>query len=261
MARLVRGRGDASASAGSHALDVSGHVTRLHLDAASVEVPVDGAPGHRTRTVLGPVDLLVTEARVSVIGSNGSGKSTLLRLLNGLVTPTSGTVSVDGLDTVRQGARVRRRVAFAFTDPLSQLVMPTGREDVELSLRRLHRSREERRVAAEEVLERFGLTALADQSVHDLSGGERQLMALAVVLATEPALLVLDEPTTLLDRRNTARLRALLDGLSQSVVIATHDLDLALQADRTLVVDAGRIAFDGSPVEAVRHYLALVDEP
>ncbi|HSU75193.1 MAG TPA: ABC transporter ATP-binding protein [Terrabacter sp.] len=236
-------------------------MTRVRLDEATVTVPVDGATGHRTRTVLGPVDLVLTEARVSVIGSNGSGKSTLLRLLNGLVAPSSGAVSVDGLDTVRHGARVRRRVAFAFTDPLSQLVMPTGREDVELSLRRLHRSRAERRLAAEAVLERFGLSALADQSVHDLSGGERQLMALAVVLAVEPALLVLDEPTTLLDRRNTLRLRGLLDDLPQSLVVATHDLDLALHADRTLVVDAGRIVFDGPPAEAVRHYVTLADQP
>ena len=224
-------------------------------------VPVDGSPGQRTRTILGPVDLVLTESRVTVIGANGSGKSTLLRLLNGLVTPTSGTVTVDALDTVRHGARVRRRVAFAFTDPISQLVMPTGREDVELSLRRLHRSRTDRRAAAERVLERFGLAHLADQSVYDLSGGERQLMALAVVLATEPGLLVLDEPTTLLDRRNTLRLRSLLASLPQSVVLATHDLDLALHADRTLVVDEGRIVFDGEPGTAVERYLALSDAP
>ena len=236
-------------------------MTEVRLEAATVTVPVDGSPGQRTRTILGPVDLVLTESRVTVIGANGSGKSTLLRLLNGLVTPTSGTVTVDALDTVRHGARVRRRVAFAFTDPISQLVMPTGREDVELSLRRLHRSRTDRRAAAERVLERFGLAPLADQSVYDLSGGERQLMALAVVLATEPGLLVLDEPTTLLDRRNTLRLRSLLDSLPQSVVVATHDLELALHADRTLVVDEGRIVFDGEPGTAVERYLALSDAP
>lgn len=236
-------------------------MTRVRLDGATVTVPVDGSPDRRARTILGPVDLVLDDRRVSVVGANGSGKSTLLRLLNGLVSPTSGTVSVDGLDTVRDGARVRRRVAFAFTDPISQLVMPTGREDVELSLRRLHRSRSDRRAAAETVLDRFGLAHLADQSVYDLSGGERQLMALAVVLATDPVLLVLDEPTTLLDRRNTLRLRALLDGLAQTVVLATHDLDLAATADRTLVVDEGRIVFDGDPHAAVDHYRRLVDEP
>ena len=235
-------------------------MTEVRLDAATVTVPGDGTD-RGPRTILGPVDLVLTERRVSVVGANGSGKSTLLRLLNGLVSPTAGAVTVDGLDTVREGSRVRRRVAFAFTDPISQLVMPTGREDVELSLRRLHRSRSARRAAAEQVLDRFGLAHLADQSVYDLSGGERQLMALAVVLATEPGLLVLDEPTTLLDRRNTIHLRALLDSLPQSVVLATHDLDLALAADRSLVVDAGRVVFDGDPATAVEHYVALADTP
>jgi len=236
-------------------------VTEVRLDAATVTVPVDGSPDRRTRRILGPVDLVLTQRRITVIGANGSGKSTLRRLRNGLVSPTAGAVTVDGLDTVRDGTRVRRHVAFAFTDPISQLVMPTGREDVELSLRRLHRSRSDRRAAAEQVLERFGLTHLADQSVYDLSGGERQLMALAVVLATDPDLLVLDEPTTLLDRRNTLRLRALLDALPQTVVLATHDLDLAAASERTLVVDQGQIVFDGDPAAAVDRYVRLVDEP
>ena len=236
-------------------------MTSVRIDGATVTVPVDGSPGHPGRTILGPVDLALDEARVSIIGANGSGKSTLLRLLNGLVAPTSGSVTVDGFDTVHHGPRVRRRVAFAFTDPLSQLVMPTGREDVEISLRRLHRSRASRRAAAADVLARFGVTHLADQSVYDLSGGERQLMALAVVLATDPSLLVLDEPTTLLDRRNTLRLKEVLRTLTQAVVFATHDLDLALLADRTLVVEGGRIVFDGAPAEAVARYTAMVDEP
>ena len=235
----------------------TGGRSRVRLAGATVTVPDDGGPARGDRTVLGPVDLELTERRITVVGANGSGKSTLLRLLNGLVLPTSGSVAVDGLDTRRDGARVRRRVAFAFTDPLSQLVMPTGREDVELSLRRVHRSRAERRSAAEAVLGRFGLAHLADRSVHELSGGERQLMALAVVLATEPTVLVLDEPTTLLDLRNAALPRRLLVGLEQLLVVATHDLDLALDADRTLVVDAGRVVFDGPPDRAVDHYRAL----
>ena len=222
------------------------------LTGATVSLPLETASGRRT--LLGPLDLVLREPRITVIGANGSGKSTLLRLLNGLVLPSTGSVLVDGLDTARDGGDVRRRVAFAFTDPISQLVMPTGREDVELSLRRLHRSRSDRRRAAEVVLDRFGLSLLADRSVYELSGGERHLMALAVVLATEPRLLVLDEPTTLLDLRNTVALRRLIATLPQSVVIATHDLDLALDAVRTLVIEAGAVVFDGPPGEAVEQY-------
>jgi biotin transport system ATP-binding protein len=227
------------------------------LEAAAVSVPLPSGAGRRT--LLGPIDLVLRERRVTVIGANGSGKSTLLRLLNGLVVPTAGRVVVDSLDTAREGPAVRRRVAFGFTDPLAQLVMPTGREDVELSLRRLHRSRRDRAAAAADVLDRLGLGALADQPVHDLSGGERQLMALAAVLASGPRLLVLDEPTTLLDLGNTARLQRLLAGLPQTVVLATHDLEVALDADRTLVVERGRVVYDGQPAAAVAHYRQTAD--
>ena len=164
---------------------------------------------------------------------------------------------VDGADTVRAVREVRRRVGFVFTDPLSQLVMPTGREDVELSLRRSIRNATERRAHAESVLERFGLLPLADQSIYELSGGERQLLALAAVLAVDPEVLVLDEPSTLLDLRNRELLRRTLAGLRQQVILSTHDLELAQDMDRVLVVDAGKVVFDGEPAAAVAHYRAL----
>lgn len=209
------------------------------------------------RQILAPLNLSLAEGRISIIGANGSGKSTLLKLMNSLVLPTSGRVTVDGMDTARKGPSVRRSVAFMFTDPLSQLVMPTGREDVELSLRRRYRNREERRTAAGDVLGRFGLGHLADQSVYDLSGGERQLLALATVLACDPTVLVADEPTTLLDLRNSERVRRLFRGLDQQVIFTTHSLDFALQAERTLVVDSGRVVFDGAPADAVAAYRNL----
>jgi biotin transport system ATP-binding protein len=221
----------------------------------SVAVAVDTSP--EPKTLLQDVTLDLTERRVGVIGANGSGKSTLLRLINGLVQPTSGTVAVDGADTVRAVRAVRRQVGFVFTDPLSQLVMPTGREDVELSLRRSVRNGAERRSAAEAALDRFGLLPLADQSIYELSGGERQLMALAAVLAVDPSVLVLDEPSTLLDLRNRQLLRRALSGLEQQIVMSTHDLDLALEMDRVLVIEAGRVMFDGGPAAAVDAYRAL----
>ncbi|MER1996455.1 MAG: ABC transporter ATP-binding protein [Arthrobacter sp.] len=228
------------------------------FQAAGVRAP-DSDPADPP--ILHPVSLALTEARIAVIGANGSGKSTLLRLINGLLLPTTGTVSVEGADTARQGSAVRRRVGFVFTDPLSQLVMPTGRDDVELSLRRSIRNGSERRAAAERVLERFGLLHLADRSIYDLSGGERQLMALAAVLATEPAVLVADEPSTLLDLRNTVRLRGILAGLPQQVIFTTHDLDFAADAERVVVVEGGRIAADGPPAESIAAYRQLAAQP
>ena len=211
----------------------------------------------RSGPILHPFSLELANRRTAVIGANGSGKSTLLKLLNGLVLPDTGSVTVEGLDTVRDGAAVRRRVGFVFTDPLAQLVMPTGRDDVELSLRASVRNRAGRRAAAEVRLEALGLLALADRSIYDLSGGERQLMALASVLAVEPAVLVADEPSTLLDLRNTSRLRRIFASLPQQVVYTTHDLGFAADADRVLVMDGGRVVYDGDPTEAVARYRAM----
>ncbi len=225
------------------------------LDRVAVRVQVDGRAA--PKTLLDAVTLDLAEQRIGIIGANGSGKSTLLRLLNGLVAPSSGSVRVGGADTVRAVREVRRRVGFVFTDPLSQLVMPTGREDVELSLRRSVRNAADRRRQAEATLDRFGLLQLADQSIYELSGGERQLLALAAVLAVDPEVLVLDEPSTLLDLRNRELLRRTLAGLGQQVILSTHDLELALDMDRVLVVHAGRVVFDGRPAAAVEHYRAL----
>ncbi|GAA1963503.1 energy-coupling factor ABC transporter ATP-binding protein [Nocardioides panacihumi] len=212
------------------------------------------------RTILAPTDLVLRERRIAVIGGNGSGKSTLARLINGLVEPSVGHVLVDGLDTVRQGALVRRTVGFCFTDPSAQLVMPTCVEDVELSLRERIRDRTERRAAALATLARYGLEDRADVSVHALSGGQRQLLALAGVLAVEPDVLVADEPTTLLDLANTRRTGDLLLSLPQQLVLVTHDLDLAARCDRVLVVEDARIRYDGPAAEAVADYVGSIAE-
>ncbi|WP_406638314.1 energy-coupling factor ABC transporter ATP-binding protein [Pseudarthrobacter quantipunctorum] len=225
------------------------------FDHVTVAVETDTTP--EPKVLLDAISLRLTEQRIGVIGANGSGKSTVLRLVNGLVQPTAGKVTVDGKDTVRDVRAVRRNVGFVFTDPLSQLVMPTGREDVELSLRRSVHNGTERRKAAEAALERLGLLELADQSIYELSGGERQLMALAAVLAVNPSVLVLDEPSTLLDLRNRELLRRTLAGLDQQIIMSTHDLGLALEMDRVLVIEQGEVVFDGGAAAAVDHYRTL----
>jgi biotin transport system ATP-binding protein len=226
----------------------------ITFDAAGLSVPVPGG----TRVVLEPTTLELTEQRIGVIGANGSGKSTLARLVNGLVAPSTGRVLVDGIDVARHGAAVRRRVGFCFTDPASQLVMPTCVEDVELSLRRHQRNAARRHERALEVLDRYGLAEHADISVHALSGGQKQLLALAGVLAVGPAIVVADEPTTLLDLTNTRRVADLLLALDQQLLLVTHDLDLARRCDRVLVVEDARVRYDGPAEAAVDDYLASV---
>lgn len=222
----------------------------IRFDAVTVTAPTaDG-----DHTILHRVDLELTEPRVALIGPNGSGKSTLARLVNGLAEPAAGTVTVDGLDVARDGARVRQRVGFVFTDPAAQLVMPTAAEDVALSLRRTVADRAERQRRAEAVLAEAGLAGLGERSVHALSGGQRQLLALAGVLAAEPEIVVADEPTTLLDLANTRRVAEVLFGLRQQLLLVTHDLELAARCERAVLVRDGRVAADGPAGEVVEHY-------
>lgn len=208
--------------------------------------------------LLQPTTLTLTEHRIALIGSNGSGKSTFARLLNGLIEPTSGKVTVNGLDTASDGAKVRRTVGFVFTNPDAQLVMPTCAEDVALSLRRSIKDKKQRAARAREILADYGLADKADTTVHALSGGQKQMLAMAGVLATEPAILVADEPTTLLDLRNTQLIANRLFGLKQQLILVTHDLELAARCDRAIVVDDAQAAFDGDPSDAIAFYRAQV---
>ncbi|MEV0596350.1 energy-coupling factor ABC transporter ATP-binding protein [Nonomuraea cavernae] len=210
------------------------------------------------RVVLSDVGLRLPERRVAFVGANGSGKSTLARMINGLVRPATGRVLVDGLDPSRDGREVRRRVGFVFTNPDSQIVMPTAGEDVAFSLRRSGLSAKERAERAAEVLAQHGLAGYADHPAHQLSGGQKQLLALCAMLVLEPAVLVCDEPTTLLDLRNKRRFVDLLAELEQQVVLVTHDLDLLGGFDRVIVLDAGRVVADDAPEPALRHYRKLV---
>jgi len=203
------------------------------------------------RLVLDHVDLTLTERRVGIVGANGSGKSTLIRLLNALVLPDDGRVTVDGIDVRADPKAARRTVGFVFQNPDNQIVMPIVAEDVAFGLRGrgLDKAEVARRVDA--ALERFGLEHLRDRTVHRLSGGEKQLAAIAGVWATRPRLLVMDEPTTALDLRNRRRVIAAIRGLEEPVIAATHDLDWLGEFDRVLLLDAGRVIADG-PADEVR---------
>ncbi|MFC3995287.1 energy-coupling factor ABC transporter ATP-binding protein [Nocardiopsis sediminis] len=211
------------------------------------------------RPVLRDVSLDLAERRIGIIGANGSGKSTLARTLNGLVLPDSGRVLLDGRDTRRHARWVRSRVGFVFADPAAQIVMPTVAEDVRIGLRGSGLGRAETDARVDAVLRRHGLEGHRDHPAHLLSGGQKQMLALASVLVTEPDVLVCDEPTTLLDLHNVRVVERALRALPQQVILLTHHLGTLAGFDRVVVMDEGRVVFDGVPQAAIAHYTALMD--
>lgn len=210
------------------------------------------------KQVLTNISLTLSEQRIGIIGANGGGKSTLVRLINGLGEPTEGEVLVDTVDVAKHGKEVRRKVGFVFSDAENQIVMPNVRDDVDFSLRRLKLPKAERAARVDAALERFGLSSLAEQSPHTLSGGQKQLLALAAVLVMQPTVIIADEPTTLLDLRNRDRIRREFSRLEQQLIVVTHDLEFLSDFDRVLCIDNHRVAADGAPEDVIPFYTDLM---
>ena len=206
------------------------------------------------RVALHPLNLTLSEKRVGIIGLNGSGKTTFARLINGLVKPSSGRVTVNGLNTVEDDRAVLSEAGFIFQNPQHQLIMPVVAEDIAFGLKNRGLSREEIDRRMQGALSRFGIEHLARRRVHELSGGETQLVAMASVVVTDPKILILDEPTNQLDLRNRRHVAETIEGLPEDTVVITHDLALVENVDRLLLFHEGRLAGDGDPPETIRRY-------
>ncbi|QLQ09736.1 MAG: ABC transporter ATP-binding protein [Nocardioidaceae bacterium] len=222
------------------------------------DVEVEFGHGANSRLALREVTVRLDEPRIGVIGANGSGKSTFARLMNALITPTGGSVRIDGLDTRKQAKEIRRRVGFCFTDPDNQIVMPTVAEDIAFGLRRRGLTRDQIQARVDSALLAFNLSDHRDHPAHLLSGGQKQLLALSSVLVTEPDLLVMDEPTTLLDLANSRAVSQVIAELPQQVILVTHHLDLLEDFDRVLVFADARLVYDAAPEQALAYYRGLV---
>jgi cobalt/nickel transport system ATP-binding protein len=194
------------------------------------------------------VDLRIERGeRVALLGPNGAGKTTLVLHLNGILSPGQGQVSVAGLPVGKEHLReIRRRVGLVFQDPDDQLFMPTVRDDVAFGPANLGLRGAELDARVDRALEQVGLAGLADRPPFHLSFGQRRRAAVATVLAMEPEILVLDEPSSNLDPASRRELAEVLEKLDVTVLMVTHDLPYAMQlCPRSVVISGGVIVADG----------------
>jgi biotin transport system ATP-binding protein len=207
------------------------------------------------RQVLSIAELNICEARVGLIGDNGSGKSTLLRLINGLILPTSGRVLVAGLDTVLNRRELRAYAGFVFQNPDHQLIFPTVGEEIGFGLTERGLRPSQARERAIEVLKHHGYGVdWLDRNVNELSGGQKQLVCILAVLATEPSILLMDEPFSSLDLPTRLYLFRRIMALPQQIVMASHDFEVLGEFDRVIWLDEGDVRADGPPAEVIPAY-------
>ncbi|CAN5148882.1 ABC transporter ATP-binding protein [soil metagenome] len=186
--------------------------------------------------------------RVALLGPNGAGKTTLVLHLNGVLSPSAGGVVVGGLEVKKENLReVRRRVGIVFQDPDDRLFMPTVFEDVAFGPKNLGLSTEETGARVRASLSAVGMEDYADRPPHHLSFGQRRRVAVATVLAMEPEILVLDEPTSNLDPASRRELAEILKSLDLTLLMVSHDLPYALElCPRSLLMNGGTLVADGS---------------
>lgn len=192
---------------------------------------------------------------LAVLGHNGSGKSTLAKHFNAICTPLSGKVIVDGIDTSDEKNlfKIRKKVGMVFQNPDNQMVANIVEDDVAFAPENLGVPREEIRRRVDSALEIVKMSEFKKHAPHMLSGGQKQRIAIAGVLAMEPDILVLDEPTAMLDPNGRAEVIETIKWLNKNkgmtIILITHYMDEAVQADRVIVIDDGRVEMDDEPYQ------------
>ena len=202
------------------------------------------------------VDLTIEEGSfVAVLGHNGSGKSTLAKHMNAILLPTEGRVLVDGMDTADEAnlLPVRRTVGMVFQNPDNQIVANVVEEDVAFAPENLGVPPAEIRERVDSALKTVGMYEHRQHAPHLLSGGQKQRVAIAGVLAMQPRIIVLDEPTAMLDPQGRQEVVATVTRLCRekgmTVVLITHHMEECIGADRLIVMSYGKVAADGTPGE------------
>ena len=221
-------------------------------------------PGDETESLCG-IDLEIEKGSfVAVLGHNGSGKSTLAKHLNAILVPTEGKVCVCGYDTADESLllQVRRNVGMVFQNPDNQIVANVVEDDVAFAPENLGVAPEEIRRRVDNALKQVGMYELRMHAPHLLSGGQKQRVAIAGVIAMEPSVIVLDEPTAMLDPQGRREVISTITRLCRekgmTVILITHHMDECVGADRLIVMSGGRIVAEGKP-EAVFANVELME--
>ena len=210
-------------------------------------------PGDDDETLRG-IDLEIEEGSfVAVLGHNGSGKSTLAKHMNAILVPDEGKVTVAGLDTADENGIIdlRRNIGMVFQNPDNQIVANVVEDDVAFAPENLGVAPEEIRKRVDDALRQVGMYELRKHAPHLLSGGQKQRVAIAGVIAMQPKIIVLDEPTAMLDPQGRAEVVSTVSKLCRekgmTVILITHHMDECVDADRLIVMSNGRVVADGSP--------------
>ena len=210
-------------------------------------------PGDDDETLRG-INLEIEEGTfVAVLGHNGSGKSTLAKHMNAILVPDEGKVTVAGLDTADENGIIdlRRNIGMVFQNPDNQIVANVVEDDVAFAPENLGVAPEEIRKRVDDALRQVGMFELRKHAPHLLSGGQKQRVAIAGVIAMQPKIIVLDEPTAMLDPQGRAEVVSTVSKLCRekgmTVILITHHMDECVDADRLIVMSNGRVVADGSP--------------
>ena len=215
----------------------------------------------RTSPVIRDLSFKINDGEtVGLIGANGAGKSTVMKLILGLLSG-EGEILLDGVEVKKETlSDIRKKIGFVLQDSDDQMFMPTVYEDMIFGPMNYGMSREEADRKADEVLEKLGITQLKHRHNHRLSGGEKRMAAIATILAMEPEVILMDEPTAALDPYNRRIVINAVNGLTQTRIITSHDLDMIMDTcERVILLSSGRIAADG-PAETILRDRALLEE-
>jgi cobalt/nickel transport system ATP-binding protein len=207
---------------------------------------------HDGNQVINQLDMQIADGEtVGVIGANGAGKSTLLMSLVGILSPSEGSIEIDGVILDKNKLReIREKVGVIFQNPDDQLFMNNVYDDIAFGLRNYGMKEENIHLKITGIMEELGVEKLQHMNSHKLSGGEKRIIAIATILVMEPSVILFDEPSSFLDPKTRRRLIGLLRSLKVTKLIATHDLDMALElCDRIIVLKEGRIFTQGSAKE------------